>query len=122
MNKKRNDKMIPIAYKELENSEITDNGKIKKTYRSAVSSFGAAVTMGSLVAASAFFADEKKGEISRKNLSDVIFNVVKKEIEINTDKETLYDYVEANNNASTKEIVLDAVVAIKLAMNLYTLT
>ena len=122
MNKKRIDKMIPIAYKELENSEITDNGKIKKTYRSAVSSFGAAVTMGSLVAASAFFADEKKGEISRKNLSDVIFNVVKKEIEINTDKETLYDYVEANNNASTKEIVLDAVVAIKLAMNLYTLT
>lgn len=73
MNKKKIEKMLPIALKTLADKKcgVSENGKISKSYRSAISSFGAAVTMGSFRAAVAFFSkDADKGDagISRSKL------------------------------------------------------
>lgn len=51
-----NDEVV-IAYDVLKDSEIVENGKIKKTWRGQISTFGAAVTMGSLIPAVAFFSE-----------------------------------------------------------------
>ena len=70
-NKNRTDAYIPIAIKALEFSGIAQNGKVDPSYRGQISSFGAAVTMGSFKQAVAFFAqDAKNGDskISRSNL------------------------------------------------------
>lgn len=65
MNKNVVARQIPLAYKELETSGIVvkkDEYKlIPKGYRGQISAFGAAVTMGSLIPAVAFFS--KKVEI-----------------------------------------------------------
>ena len=49
MNKAIINDEIVIAYDVLKKSEIVENGKIKKTWRGQISTFGAAVTMGSLI-------------------------------------------------------------------------
>ena len=73
MNKKKIEKMLPEALETLKDSEcgICKDGKINRSYRSAIASFGAAVTMGSFRAAVAFFSkDAEKGDsgISRSKL------------------------------------------------------
>ena len=116
MNKGRIDEMIPIAYEALKT--ISDNGKIKKTYRGGVSSFGAAVSMGSLLSAAAFFsADSSGASYDRKKLGKVIVKTAT--CDVNNDN-TLYKYVKEAGD-SCKDKVMDAAVAVKLAMNLYEL-
>lgn len=80
MNKKKIDAMLPVALQALQSPEcgIVDNGKIVKTYRSAISSFGGAVVMGSFKAAVAFFgkdADSKKSKISRSKLLRTLYYI-----------------------------------------------
>ena len=62
MNKKRVDELIPHAYEVINKVHICENDKkdpeklvVDSTYSSYTSSFGAAVTMGSLISAIAFF-------------------------------------------------------------------
>ena len=72
MNKKRVDRLIPYAYEVLKDLHICEqeqnnpsNWVVDSTYKSYFSSFGAAVTMGSLISAAAFFAAAKHGQTAK---------------------------------------------------------
>lgn len=138
MNKKKIDEYIPIAYDALKASTLTslDGKKMQKTYRGYVSSFGAAIIMGSVRAAVAYnLKDANRNELMR-----VIFEVlekdqgVKAEIEeINTrlpQKEgqpkqqcdTLFCYVtNCKSEKEAEENIYNAAIAVKLAMNQFEL-
>lgn len=131
MNKKRVDEFIPIAYQVLKDIHICEKDEkdpnalvIDSTYSSYISSFGAAVTMGSLISATAFFAanseeNKKRTNADRGKIGKAIFEILKMN---NTDikESNLFQYIQSHGQTNkTKELVLDAAVALKLAMNLY---
>ena len=121
MNKNLINNEIKAAYDALRESGIVDakSGKIKKTYRGQISSFGAAVTMGSLVSAIAFFSENGGSDGERSKLMDAILFVLKKERGIK--EQTLFDYVikHKEEQDECKEEIMNAAIALKLAMNLY---
>lgn len=135
MNKRRIDEMIPSAYEAIA-SDLAVDGKVDKAYRGAISSFGAAIAMGSIISAAAYYnetaASTKKnpGEIVDKNkVSIVLLDTLKKsKFGANIEEKSLYDYVARccregdGNRIKCKELVCDTAVAVKLALNLFTLT
>lgn len=128
MNKKDVNEKIDYAYRALTECKIAENNKIVKTFRGQISSFGAAVEMGSLKPAILFFSDQGGSSVKRTNLMDAIHYILvqcdKKEA---NSGESLYQYIK-NKEAKgvpeyrLKEDVLSAAIAIKLAMNLFELT
>ena len=131
MNKKRVDEMIPCAYEVLKTLNICEEDKsnpgtwvVDSTYKSYISSFGAAVTMGSLVSSAAFFAassEENKRRINadRGKIGQALLEVLKKKYP-DIREDNLFEYVKKHGQtARNKELVLDAAVALKLALNLY---
>lgn len=116
MNKKEIDKMIPAAYSVIEKKIASKEGVVDKTYRGGVSSFGAAVSMGSLISAAAFFSAESSGaSYNRKAVGEIIVSTVTE----GRSEQSLYEYVKANPDCKSK--IMDAAVAVKLAMNLFEL-
>ena len=118
MNKKMVDDYLDDAYKAIKVTGISEDGKVKKTYRGAISTFGAAVTMGSLLSAAVFFSDNGGATVERANLAKALYLIVTGEQ--SDDKECLFNYVK--DHRDDKERILNAAVALKLAMNLYELT
>lgn len=129
MNKANVNAYIERAVTALTDSKIAKDGKIEKGYRGQISTFGAAVTNGSLEAAIAFFSNDKsESEFDRPALMKSICYVLgvagdnkKANQYCNRD---LYDYVRSNQygtKASKKDKILDAAIALKLAMNLFEL-
>ena len=125
MNKKRvNDWLLP-AKGALKDANIVKAGKIDKTYRGHISSFGAAVVMGSLPAAVAFFSDKGGSSVERQNLIKAMYFIISDDMtedqkrDLDAAKEL--DYVCKNNNNELKEKFVDASIALKLAMNFYDL-
>ncbi|HEL9598803.1 TPA: hypothetical protein U0J99_001323 [Streptococcus suis] len=123
MNKNEVNKMLPQAVALLK-AEFP-KGRIPNEYRGYISTFGAAVLMGSLAAAVAFNSDGKastKG--SRPALMKMILDLLK-ETYGDTDPELkkstrLFDYVtDQFQNPEVKDKVLNAAIAIKLGMNLF---
>lgn len=126
--------MIPAAYEAL-TEHLAKDGKIDKAYRGAMSSFGAAVVMGSILSAAAYYNDpdpdgkKAPGEIVDKNrVSLVLYDTLKRsEYGREITEKNLFDYVVKcckNGNAQRvrcKELICDAAVAVKLAMNLFIL-
>lgn len=128
MNKKRVDKNIGNAYEILQSKEIgiAVDGKIAKGYRGQISTFGAAISSGSLLAAIAFFSDKGKAQVNREKLMKAIMELVKRNHD-NVKEDELFHYVKNRTKSEgesiyLKEEILDYAIAIKLAMNLYTLT
>ncbi|TWS95558.1 type III-B CRISPR module-associated protein Cmr5 [Streptococcus sp. sy018] len=118
MNKKKVDQLIPIAYDVLSKQEV-----LSPELRGYISTFGAAITMGSLLAAVAFYSS-KGASKGRHVLPNLILSVLK-EVDHTITEETLFDYVNnqfKNQNKENKEIqnaILHATIAIKLALNLF---
>lgn len=129
MNKKKVNDEISTAYDVLDTCGIARNGSISKTYRGYISTFGAAITMGSLIAAIAFFSDQGGADKDRSKLMDAIYKVLE-DAEItskykgNKQAKDIFELVKDNKNreAELKEDIINAAIAIKLAMNLYKLT
>lgn len=140
MNKALLDKWIPVAAKAIQECEIVnENNVVQAGFRGQISSFGAAVAMGSLLSAVAAFSDNGSSAVPRANLMKAIFYILKDEFMGNQDgnqddnqeieKDSLYRKIlEESQNASTdgkntpvcnKENVLTAAIAIKLALKLY---
>lgn len=120
MNKRKVDDLIPAAVKELEKVGIAKNGSIDKTFRGQISTFGAAVVNGSLISAIAFFSDNGGSSVDRNKLLEAIKNLIPEA----ADKKDLFDYVQKKGKAKeaeVKEKIIDAAIALKLAMNLYKL-
>ncbi len=153
MDKKRVEALIPLAYDAIRTSGISDQeGKVPKSYRGQISTFGAAVTMGSLLAAIAFFSTAKNEEgkpeeksepdVDRTKLLKAIFETLKQDGAIpnaaaleeknaplyHWAREQLYpnglradQYETLRRERACRENVLEAAVAVKLALNLYIL-
>ena len=120
MNKAVVDGYIAKAAELLEASKVAENGKINKTFRGYISSFGAAVTMGSLRSAIAFNSVKGGASDDRQELMKIIYALITGSIY--SDNANLLKYViDENDDAKLKEKICDAAIAIKLAMNLYEL-
>ena len=121
MNKRVVDELIPEAVVALKDAGVADqNNNINKTFRGQISTFGAAITNGSLISAVAFFSDNGSSSIERTRLLDAIRLLIKEAGKY----PDLFEYVRAqgkNREKVVKEQILNAAIALKLAMNLYNL-
>ena len=120
MSKQRIDGYIQEAIELLQVLQISQNGKIPKTFRGYISSFGAAITMGGLRSAIAFNSKQGGADLERQKLMEVIYRLIKNENE-SDDKKLLNYVIEKDNDAELKDEILDAAIAVKLAMNMYHL-
>lgn len=122
MSKSRINRYLPIAYEAVKNSELIKDNKLQGNYQAQIASFGAAVSMGSLLSAIAFFSDKGSSDVKRQELMKLICYIIKKDK--NSEKEyqeiKKYDLFECvQNNKIVKQEVLDAAIAIKLTLNLF---
>ena len=123
MDKKLVDRLLPTAVQVLQDEGVAENGRIPKTFRGQISSFGAAVSAGSLLAAAAFFNEQGGAKSERQKLMEAINKMMKQEKLVEHTGESLFDTIHANqSDRSVKDKVLSCAVALKLAMNLYELT
>lgn len=127
MSKQRIDEYLPFAYEALSECGVAANNEINKTFRGQISTFGAAITMGSLLASVAFFSEQGGSTTERQKLMAaihyVIFKSENKDVS-GCNSNSLFLLVkntQADQIDSLKEKILDAAIALKLAMNLYTL-
>ena len=116
MNKAKVDGYIPAAYQALKDAEIVQDGKIDSGFRGQIATFGAAVSMGSLLSAIAFFSEKDKAAVSRPKLLDALFRVLQSG-GMDAKYQNLYQY--AADRPDCQEEVLNAAIALKLAINLY---
>lgn len=129
MNKRVIDGDIDNAYRILAKRKIASGGKVSNKYRKQISSFGAAITMGSVLSAIAYFSEKANSETYRPRIIAAVYDIIKERKE-NKDKrfpESLFDYAKEEkkrgrySEESCKEDILNAAIALKLAMNLYEL-
>lgn len=125
MNKAKVNAYLPRAIEALTKFGIaTENGVIVKTYRANISSFGAAITMGSFKAAVAFFAKDadsanqnRKEKVNRSLLICAMNYVVNGSVK---SADTICKDIILMNNADIPalcEEYINASIALKLAMN-----
>ena len=123
MNKILVESFIPIAHKELKNNNtIYKDGKISGTLKGNIASFGAAVQMGSLLSAVAFFSQQGGASQPRQELLNIIFKILKKHKDICETYTNLFDYIcetKEMDMSYVRELVISAAISIKLAMNLF---
>lgn len=122
MSKCRINRFLPIAYDAVKKSELIKDDKLQGNYKAQIASFGAAISMGSLLSAIAFFSEKGSSDIIRQELMKLIYYIIRKDegIEDKYDeikKYALFEYVKDNGNVKQK--VLDAAIAIKLTLNLF---
>lgn len=118
VNKNRVNDWLLEAKEALVKLNIAEDGKINKTYRGQISSFGAAIVMGSLPAAVAFFSEQGSSDVKRQKLIQAMFYCITGKIE---DEKSILNFVCENNSSDLCENFIDASIALKLAMNFYDL-
>ena len=125
MSVKRINEYLPRAITVLRDCGIEKDGKIIKTYRSQISSFGAAVRMGTLASAVAFYskaattganAGGGEGKVDRSLLMNAIYMLIGQ-----NGQGSLLNAVVSRLPGFDKENILDAAAALKLGMNAYQL-
>ena len=120
MNKEIINQEISTAYEVLAEVGIAKSGKIDNAFRGQISSFGAAITMGNLKAAIAFFSQTNGASVDRDKIPVAILEVLKRERNAKPSYNTLFQMLNEEGEA-VKEDILNAAIALKLAMNLYEL-
>ncbi len=124
MNKKVIDSYIEDAYEIIKNDiayEDKDNGgklTVDSEFKGYISSFGAAVAMGGLKSAIAYFSDQGGSTRDKSKLLKAIYKLLYPE---STPDECLLTLVCANeaNENKLKNDILDAAIALKLAMKMF---
>ena len=120
MNKKIINDEIAIAYEAIIENKIVDGqGQVQKTFRGQITSFGASI-MGSLLPAIAFFYDSEKSTVDRKKVLDAVYYILQARQKIGQDEKNLFEYAKKHQEES-KEEILNASIALKLAINLFKL-
>ncbi|MEI3327544.1 MAG: hypothetical protein V8R64_14280 [Thomasclavelia sp.] len=71
MSKSRINRYLPIAYEAVKNSELIKDNKLQGNYQAQIASFGAAVSMGSLLSAIAFFSDNGSSECKASRINEI---------------------------------------------------
>ena len=125
MNKNIINDEIETAYKLLAEHEVAKGGVIKGSFRGQISSFGAAIVMGNLLAAIAYFSKQGGASVERQKLIAIIYDIIKKRHENENMPADLFSYANGEKKKGAerncKEEILNAAIAVKLAMNLYKL-
>ena len=126
MNKAKVDRLLPLAYQAIIYTGIREkDGSVQKSFRGQVSTFGASVSMGSLLAAIAFFSDKGGADVDRGKILDAIFQVLRSNAVISGGCKNLFSWAKqeaaAGREATCKDDIIHAAVAVKLAMNLFPL-
>ena len=123
MNKTEVNEMLPRAYDLLKKYDIVEKNKIKKSWYGQISTFGSAISTGSLLPAIASFSDKGSCSVERGKLLLVIRELICKDDKLDS---SLYEYVNNKNKNNmdiiAKDSVLNATIAVKLAMKLYELS
>ena len=123
MNRHLVEEFIPIAFKALENNKkICKDGKISGTLKGNIASFGAAIQMGSLLSAVAFFSQQGGASEPRQELLNIILEMLKEHKDMSEDCTSLFTHICENEQqgiAQMQNLVVSAAVAVKLAMNLF---
>lgn len=130
MNKRKIEKLIPIAIECIEKTNliIVKENKIPKEFNGYISNFGASITQSGLMATVAFFeTTDNKSNQNRGNLTKLILNVINKEKDKNfelDEKIKLLGYIIENKSKKNivKEEVINAAIAVKLAMRVFEFT
>ena len=122
MNKKRVDNWILKAKEAIEVLGISNEGKVDKAYRGQISSFGAAIVMGSFKSAIAFFSTKGECKVDRPKLIQAAYYVLS-DRKIKDPKIILEDVCKLNATElmNIKNDFIDASVAVKLALNFFEL-
>jgi CRISPR-associated protein Cmr5 len=117
MDKNRIDALIPEAYVALTESGIAKDNQIDAGYRGQIAAFGASIATGSLLAAIGFFSVQGGSDVDRAKLMQAIRLLIAPD-----ENQTLFAYaLPRRQNKAFKRDVLNAAVALKLAMNLFQL-
>jgi len=114
--KKRVETYIPNALKALQDANIVISGKYDNEYAGYISAFGPSVIQAGLIPTVAFYG-RKSGDADRKKVGDAILKVVAP----NENHQEFLFYVLAHDNDrdETKRKILDAIVALKLAIRTF---
>jgi CRISPR-associated protein Cmr5 len=118
MNKKRVDKWILTAKDAIVKVGISKDGKVERSFRGQISSFGSAVILGSFKSAAAFFVKPGEASVHRELLLVAMYYIVNNEIK---ESDEVLDYICKNDSAELKEKFIDAAIALKLALNFFDL-
>ena len=125
MNKIAIDRNLPYAYKAIIDAEISKDGKVNKSYRGQISTLGAAITMGSIKSAICFFSEKanNNSDVDRSKLLKAISYVLKNSEDTREQYKKVDDFKVYILNSdldieALKEDIINAAIAIKLAMNL----
>ena len=124
MNKVQVDKWIPPAYDLIKRLKIAEDNKVDKGFRSQISSFGAALQMGSVLSAVTFFTKEDKSRVDRHKLMTAIYYLIfppKEDDPGDTEYPDERLFVALRDKKTNREEVCNAAVAVKLALNLFEL-
>lgn len=116
MNKKQVNEWIPSAKKAVEEYGIAQNGKVDNKFRGYISSFGAAVILGSFKSAAAFMAHKGESNVERNLLIRAMYKIINGE---DISSEEVFRYICKNNNRRTKEDFINASIALKLSLNYF---
>jgi CRISPR/Cas system CMR-associated protein Cmr5 small subunit len=126
MNKIAIDRNLPYAYKAIIDAEISKDGKVNKSYRGQISTLGAAITMGSIKSAICFFSEKanNNSDVDRSKLLKAISYVLKNSEDTREQYKKVDDFKMYILNSdldieALKEDIVNAAIAIKLAMNLF---
>ena len=126
MNKIAIDRNLPYAYKAIIDAEISKDGKVNKSYRGQISTLGAAITMGSIKSAICFFSEKanNNSDVDRSKLLKAISYVLKNGEDTREQYKKVDDFKVYILNSdldieALKEDIINAAIAIKLAMNLF---
>lgn len=128
MNKRTVERYLPIALQglcDVKNCKIVSKGKctIRKGFRGQISSFGAAVTMGSFKAAVAFYGRRGNADTLRPELLRLMYYIVndgKSEAWKSAEK-IIQEILNMDNADVLREKYENAAIAIKLALNAFEL-
>lgn len=126
MNKIAIDRNLPYAYKAIIDAKISKDGKVNKSYRGQISTLGAAITMGSIKSAICFFSEKanNNSDVDRSKLLKAISYVLKNSEDTREQYKKVDDFKMYILNSdldieALKEDIVNAAIAIKLAMNLF---
>ncbi len=123
MSKQRIEEWIPLACEAIRTCGLSKENKVDPAHRGKIASFGAAVTMGNLLSAVAFFSNKGGADSERQLLMKAIHWILSPADKRASVSETslLYELIKNGDSDKRKADILDAAVAIKLAMNLFDL-
>ncbi len=121
--KRRIEKYIPKAISIIEEVKIANNNEVKNEFHGYFSSLGASIIQSGIVPAMAFFSNENsRASKERAKILKAIYKLIVPDTENNIDaKALLYYSIEHKNDEDLAPKIIDASIALKLAVRTYKL-